>query len=204
MRPGKNFIILISCLALLIGCNKRRNFYEDTDDPGLSMLTSRGYDIITCYINGEPYINPYKRYLFGGANTIVYIQKVESAAAKDSLRISCDLKRAGTDLTNSPTYSLVLLVPVKKNFSLEDFKALQSHRFPYDSSTKISIQLTENTFSGPSGSASIYFIQTAPQSNSNSTNDFFFSSLFEGRIEPGTDITKGRFDFLLHPDSLNS
>lgn len=203
MKQKEKYILVISCIAFFIGCNKPRNFYEDTNDPGLSRLTSRGYDIITCYINGQPYINPYQHYLFGGANSTVYIEKVETASVKDTLRISCNLRKAGTDLSNSPTYNLAILVPVDKKFSVKDFKGLQGKRFPYDSSTKISIQLSESPFSNTSGSASIYFIKTAPENNSDSTNGFSFSGLFEGKIEPDINITKGRFDFSIYPGEFN-
>jgi hypothetical protein len=202
-QSNQLIIILIACVALFMGCNKRRNFYEDTDDPGLSRLTSRGYDIITCYVNGEPYINPYQHYLFGGANTTVSIQKIETASAKDTLRISCDLRKAGTDLSNTPSYNLAILVPVEKGFSFKDFEGLEGRRFPYDSTTKISIQFSESFTSTTSDSASIYFIKTAPPNNTNASNGFSFSGLFEGKIEPATYITKGRFDFMLYPANIN-
>jgi hypothetical protein len=51
-------IFLILLLLNFSGC-KKRNFYPDPDDPGLSRFTSYRFNVVTEYINGVPYINPF-------------------------------------------------------------------------------------------------------------------------------------------------
>ncbi|MGC4035669.1 MAG: hypothetical protein QM764_06880 [Chitinophagaceae bacterium] len=202
----KNIYWILFSALTVAGCHKPRNFYEDSNDPGLSRLTSRGYNIATCYINNEAYINPYRNYLFGGANTSLTIEKIQTAAAKDTLRLTWQIERANAVYSpGSPlSYtSMNLFIPINKNFSTKDFEALAGTRFPYDTSTNISMKLDNLFDTTLTDSTSIYFVRTAPDKTITSQTGFSFSGLFQGKIGPDIYITKGRFDFSITEDYLN-
>ncbi|MEJ0101851.1 MAG: hypothetical protein WDO19_07690 [Bacteroidota bacterium] len=207
---NKNITCLILLLVLLTGCYKRRNFYEDADDPGLSRFTSRGYNILTLYINDSAYINPYSYYLLGGgSNSSVNIQKIQTNAAQDTLGISWQIEyhtSRGDQL--SSYYNLSLFIPVAKNFNEKDFETWQGKRFPYDPAVNVIIQLNGgyNSIGNVllSGPASIYFVKIGPQHNPGATGSYYFSGLFEGNTGSNNiRITKGRFDFYIDPLQLN-
>ena len=101
-RKLKNLSMLFCCLSLtMMSCGKR-NYFPDPDDRGLSRLTSRGYNIITMYINNVPYINPYRRPLFGGiSNTLPTITTKITNNDSVTLQISWQIEINDTSVSTS-------------------------------------------------------------------------------------------------------
>jgi len=127
--------ILISCILLfcLAGC-KKRNFFPDEDDPGLSILTSYGYNIATNYINGKPYINPFFGAISG--NSHLFLQKIVTNSAFDTLSLSWQIQPNDSSMIYSAPYqSISLLMPISKSFSQNDFLALSGQRFSSNTNT---------------------------------------------------------------------
>lgn len=207
MKKQVIYIILLQLsLILFSACNQRRNFFEDADDPGLSRLTSRGYDIVTLYLNDSAYINPYEHYYLGGSsNSEVNIEKILTTSDKDTLRISWEIQYAdGTDRSFG-FYDLSLLIPVAKTFNQNDFQNWEGKRLPYDEPLDVTLQLNRNngSLNAPdTGMASIYFLKISPRENQNNTGTYLFSGIFEGNAG-NNSVTKGRFDFFVDKGSLN-
>ncbi|HET7118492.1 MAG TPA: hypothetical protein VFI29_18495 [Hanamia sp.] len=196
---------IIACILILYlsGCYKR-NFFPDPDDPGLSLLTSHGFNIGTVYINGVPYINTYSKPLFGGIiNTVPTVTKASANSTYDTLSISWPIEINDSISTqfSSPYQSIALLMPVPKTFTQNDFLAMNGQRF--SSNTNTVILKTQNYNDTLSGLSNIYFVKVSVDTIEFSTRHLAFSGLFNGNIGDSILITKGRFDFEIDESSLN-
>ncbi len=195
--------ILVCLTILLIGCGKR-NFFPDEDDPGLSRLTSRGYNVATMYINDVPYINPYKKPLFGIVNLGPTINLISTSSTYDTLNISWRIEiNDSTNSYNDPYYSLSISMPVRKGFTAHDFLAMNGQRFASDSDA-ILLNSFNNAANALSGKANIYFINIAyTDSSATTSRSYAFSGLFNGNIGDSILITKGRFDFKIDANKVS-
>jgi hypothetical protein len=215
MRDTKLYFITGVFIFCLMGCKKPpRNFYPDQDDPGLSRLTSYGYNIATNYINGVAYINPYNDpsyFGFGGGNTIPTFGKIlGKGTTDDTLALSWPIEK-NTQYTISNLY-INLLIIVPKNFAMSDFVALSGKRYT-DSTNRISMSSNyyyssyyttygasypDYSDSSGQGTSNIYFINISQLSS----GDITMTGLFNGNIGD-TTITDGRFDFYLPSSSIH-
>ena len=205
MKRKLNYIIVLFCclFLLVIGCEKR-NFFPDPDDPGLSRLTSRGYNIVTMYINNVPYINPYRTPLFGGfSNSLPTITKRITNSTLDTLQISWQIETNNSSASyNQPYHSISLLLPVSKDFTAHDFLSMNGKRFSPDTNA-IAVNYVYNYPDALTGKSNLYFIDikyNTPQTGSKNT--YSFSGLFNGNIGDSVLITKGRFDFEIDADQI--
>jgi hypothetical protein len=201
----RNYQTLLVCLTiLLIGCGKR-NFFPDEDDPGLSRFTSRGYNIATMYINNVPYINPYKKPLFGGIiNITPTINLISTNSTFDTLDISWKIEiNDSSDSYNQPYHSISLLMPVSKNFTLHNFLAMSGQRFASNTNA-IALNSFSTYFDTLTGKSNIYFVNIKyVDSSATSTRSYSLSGLFDGNIGDSILVTKGRFDFSIDADKVN-
>lgn len=199
-----NIIALFCCLSLFfMSCNKR-NFFPDPDDPGLSLLTSRGYNIVTMYINNVPYINSYRKPIFGGINnTLPIITRRITNSVLDTLQISWQIEINDTTSRYNQSYnSISLLLPISKSFSAQDFLAMNGKRLPTDSNA-IAVNYFYNSQDTLTGKSNIYFIKIKYNSSVNTSNSTYsLSGLFNGNIGDSILITKGRFDFEIDADQI--
>lgn len=189
-------------IIFLSGCIKR-NFFPDEDDPGLSRLTSYGFNIATAYINLVPYINPYKKTIFGGANYEPTLRKVFSTTAFDTLSLSWPIEINDSDVNyNQPYQNITLQLPVLKSFTQQDLLALNGKRFSSNNNTII-IQSYSNQPNALIGLSDIYFININTDPSYSSPTRYIISGLFNGNIGDSIHITKGRFDFEISSDKMN-
>jgi hypothetical protein len=188
-------------LLLLAGCAKR-NFFPDEDDPGLSLLTSNGFNIASSYINEVPYINPYHKTIFGINNYLPALRKIITNSAFDTLSLSWQIEPNDSSLIYNAKYqSITLLIPVPKIFTQNDFLLLNGQRFS-SNTNKINIQSNYYLFNQLSGTSNIYFVEIK-KDNSVDPKNYIISGLFDGNIGDSILITKGRFDFEIGAGSLN-
>lgn len=188
-------------LLLLAGCAKR-NFFPDEDDPGLSLLTSNGFNIASSYINEVPYINPYHNTIFGINNYLPALRKIITNSAFDTLSLSWQIEPNDSSLIYNAKYqSITLLIPVPKIFTQNDFLLLNGQRFS-SNTNKINIQSNYYLFNQLSGTSNIYFVEIK-KDNSVDPKNYIISGLFDGNIGDSILITKGRFDFEIGAGSLN-
>ena len=204
-RKLKNLSMLFCCLSLtMMSCGKR-NYFPDPDDRGLSRLTSRGYNIITMYINNVPYINPYRRPLFGGiSNTLPTITTKITNNDSVTLQISWQIEINDTSVSyNQPYYSISLLIPVSKSFRAHDFLSMNGQRFS-PGTNGIAINYPDNYLDSLAGKSNLYFIDIKYKTlGDGSRHSYSFSGLFDGNIGDSILITKGRFDFEIDADKIN-
>ncbi len=196
--------LLAGLMILLIGCGKR-NFFPDDDDPGLSRFTSRGYNIATMYINNVPYINPYKKPLFGGiVNITPTVDLISTNSTFDTLNISWEIEiNDSSNSYNQPYHFISLLIPVSKNFAPQDFLAMKGQRFASDTGA-ITLKLFDNYTYSLSGKSNIYFVNTAyTDSSATTSRNYAFSGLFDGNIGDSILVTKGRFDFKIDANKVH-
>jgi hypothetical protein len=213
MTTIKSIIIPAVFLICLLGCKKPpRNYYADQDDPGLSRLTSYGYNIATNYINGVAYINPYVNPSYfgtGGGDVVPTFNKIIGNSTTDTLALSWPIEVNINGQYGIPDSYIDLLIVVPKNFTEGDFVAWRGKRFA-DTTNRISMSsgyYYTNNYSGlhPDysdsslhGVANIYFVDIVP-----SADGLFMTGLFNGTIGNDISITNGRFDFNL-PNNLVS
>lgn len=201
----RKYKTLLACLIiLLIGCGKR-NFFPDEDDPGLSRLTSRGYNIATMYINNVPYINLYQKPLFGGIiNRLPTINLISTSSPFDTLNISWEIEiNDSSNSYNQPYHSISLLIPVSKNFTAHDFLGMNGERLALDNNA-IVINSFDNYSDTLAGKSNLYFINIHYNLPPNSfKGTYSLSGLFNGNIGDSILISKGRFDFEIDADKVN-
>lgn len=201
MKTIKFLLIMIITQLLLAGCVKR-NFFPDEDDPGLSLLTSHGFNIASSYINKVPYINPYHNTIFGINNYLPALHKTITNSGLDTLTLSWKIEPNDSSLIYNAKYqSITLLMPVPKIFTQNDFLQLKGQRFS-SNTNKINIQSNYYLFNQLSGTSNIYFVEIK-KDNSVDPKNYIISGLFDGNIGDSILITKGRFDFEIAAGSLN-
>ena len=193
----KNICSAFCFLSIVLASCGKRNFFPDENNPGLSRLTSRGYNIATMYINDIPYINTYKKQLLGGvANSVPTVSLISTGSSFDTLSIYWEIERNDTSNFYNPSYhSISLLMPVPKNFTSNDFLAMTGQRFA-NNNDAITLNSFVNYPDSLHGISNIYFVKIQYiNSPSTSTKTYAFSGLFDGKIGDSILITKGRFDF---------
>jgi hypothetical protein len=211
MIDTKLYFIAGVFIFCLMSCKKPpRNYYADQNDPGLSRLTSYGYNIATNYINGIAYINPYNNpsyFGLGGGNVIPTLSRIiGSGTTDDTLALSWPVE-ANNNLQSDSYLYISILMPVSKGLTENNFAALSGERF--DSNTNI-ISLTSYladsyynyynyptysdslAYTSPRGPSNIYFVNISMSPS----GDLSMAGLFNGNIGD-TTITNGRFDFYL-------
>jgi hypothetical protein len=190
-------IFLILLLLNFTSCAKR-NFYPDTDDPGLSRFTSYGFNVATEYINSVPYINPFNSVR---GNYLPTLTKISTSGVFDTLSLSWQIvMNDATQTFNSDYSGICLLIPVSKTFDQNDFLAWNGQRV--DSNTAA---IQTNSFYQPglfSGTANIFFVKISVDS-SQIPKKYILSGLFNGNILNSAIITDGRFDFEFYANDFN-
>jgi hypothetical protein len=195
-----------TCLLLLCfcGCSKR-NFFPDEDNPGLSILSSRGFNIATVYINEVPYINPYSKFIFGGVvNSSPTITKINTNSTFDTLSLSWAIQINDTTNSNSSPYRYIaILMPVSKSFTRNDLIAMSGQRFSSNSDKVILQSFNYGPSDFLSGVSNIYFVKINQTQSDTSAPRLLLSGLFNGNIGDSILITKGRFDFEISTNDIN-
>jgi len=198
MKQFKYLFISTILLFFFAGCAKR-NFFPDADDPGLSLLTSHGYNVASNYINGQPYVNPFG---FLSGNSLPFLEKILTNSAFDTLSLSWPIElNSSSQINNSMYQRISLLMPIPKSFTQNDFSSMSGTRLL--NTNTVQIQSYFNSPSGVfSGTANVYFVKIGSDILNNSKY-IKISGLFDGNIGDSILITKGRFDFEINADNLN-
>ncbi|MEO8821253.1 MAG: hypothetical protein ABI374_10455 [Ginsengibacter sp.] len=178
-------------LFFLTTCHGTWPFYPDTNNPGLSRFTSRGYNIASSYINGRPYVNNGSYYPL--------LQKDSSGNAVDTLQFQWDLYSRDSKNMTAGYKNISFLLQVPASFNKTNFIAFNGQRFL--NSVPFTIQDTSlNTLSGI---GTLYFVSVTEDLSYSNEKYIKLSGLFDGNIGDSISITKGRFDFEIQENSLN-
>ncbi len=175
------------------------------NDPGLSILSSHGFNIATVYINEVPYINPYSKFIFAGiVNSSPTITKINTNSTFDTFSLSWAIQiNDSTNAYLSPYQNISILMPVAKSFTRNDLIAMNGQRFSSNSDKVILKSAYYNPLNILSGFANIYFVKISQAQSDTSAPRIFLSGLFNGNIGGSILITIGRFDFVISTNSIN-
>ncbi len=192
-------VLLLLCTA---GCAKR-NFFPDTDDPGLSRFTSNGYNIATVYINGDAFINPFLGAYRG--NSLPSLSRITTSGTVDSLTLSWSivLNNDAALPFNGVYQNISLMIPVDKSFTQNDFLSWNGKRLAANSNSIYLNSFNSSATGILAGLSNIYFVQINIDNSKTSSKVYQISGLFDGNIGDSILITKGRFDFSIPASSLN-
>ena len=202
---NKNYYVAASWLLLLLtGCEKNESYYyADNDYPGVAVFSNTGYNVLSCFIDGTPWKTQARRTGNGfGAAYIseLAIYRIKTVSLLDTLLITW---QGGND--NASQYgSIILVLPVAKQFQWTDIAAFQGKRIIIDSTNGYfsvgQYYYNYYNYNYPSfnGKGVIYFNTARIDSVSPNYTTGRISGLLEAHFYPGTafehNITSGRFD----------
>jgi hypothetical protein len=199
----KTYTCLILLCILLLGLTacRKRNFFPDDDDPGLSRFTAHGFDVATNYINGKPYINPFSS---RSGSSSLFLNKIVTTGILDTLDLSWQIEPNDSGLiSGSPYRSISLLMSIPKSFNQQDLLSLSGQRFSSSTNTLLLNAYFANPLDTLIGTANIYFVKISNEGSTSTFKNFRISALFDGNIGDSIAITKGRFDFDVPAGNLN-
>ncbi len=195
-------ILLMSMCLMSLRCKKQQSFfYEDDNDPGLTRLTDRDYQIASAYVNGSPWVQYINEngggFGFNGTYWNNFVTLTPGTNDKDTLNItwSGEFSRGlpAQGYTGEQFKFMTLSFPVDTGYAVNKIPDLEGERFPTPL-TPVYISFGNELvpdLNSIRGSAKLYFIQA---DTTNGGSAFRFTGLFEGKIGDSVLITKGRFD----------
>lgn len=178
--------------TILMSCEKNYTvFLEDDDAEDLSVFSDNGNNVMTCYINGKSFRTKDRivRYgFYAHDDTEINLSKYVFDADSDTLII-----RWQANPSSPEPSSISLVLPVKKDFSYNDFNAFNGKRLAVDG---VNGYFMINQYSWEKGTGNIYFHQASLLQNDPDGTGSHFSGIFEATL-PSYKITRGRFDHSL-------
>lgn len=186
-------IIAIGISTTLVSCDKNyTTFYEDDDAEDLSVFSDMGNNVMSCYINGRSFRTRDRIYRVGFSSAHlspeVELFKDNSAPDSDTLTIAWE-----RDAYSPNPYSVSLVLGVKKDFSYDDFTALNNTRLVIDG---VNSYFMINNNRSEKGTGSIYFLRAILMPGNAGGISNQLSGVFEATL-PSFKITRGRFDHTL-------
>lgn len=182
----------------MCGCkNNETNFFNDGEQPQLSIFSNNSNNVLSCLIDGKPWRTPDRTSSVFTPNTRyeVYISKQITNSLQDTLRFSWtgffvnELQNGGM---------LTLTLPVNKNFSAQDLNRFAMKRLQIDTTNgyfESSIPGMGNV--NTKGAGTIYFHTARFDSVGPRTYVGKISGLFTANFFPAK-ITNGRFDHFIN------
>lgn len=206
----KRSLFIFITILLFYSC-KKSFFYEDPYNSGLSIFSSKNYNVCSAYINDSAWIseyNPPSIFSFTPYRSPIYLSvDTINNPQSDTLNLvwygGFNYSPPGF-ISFQGQFYLTFAFPVKKNFTKVDFLNWNGKLFP-EGTTSATVLFSSlpyyyaNNSSQINGSGKIYFVRISPQSN----NGISLSGLFEGNIGDTILIKKGRFDFLLDSSQVH-
>ncbi len=178
MKRNRLILLFVACSLALLSCRKNyTRFFGDSVEEGLSVFSDKGYNVMSCYINGEPYRTKNREAYSGwrdGVSYEIYVNK-EASDTAESLIFS---------------WGKIKLVLIKEKFTIDDFRRLENQRVPIDG-TNGYFQVDAER-----GTGTIYFHKAGLAEAPTGGFGGYISGLFEIST-PSATITHGRFDHSL-------
>ena len=185
--------IIVAIISIaFVSCDKNYTaFYEDDDATGLSVFSDMGNNVMSCYINDQPFRTRNRVYnagFRGYLSTEIELFKDASAADSDTLTINWV-----RDVLSPNPQSISLVLAVKKDFSYNDFTAFNNTRLAIDG---VNGYFMVNHNRLEKGTGSIYFLRAILMPGNAAGVSNRLSGIFEATL-PSYKITRGRFDHTL-------
>lgn len=187
------FVFVSSYLVFSSCYGDYTKFYEDPQNPGLSIFSNKANNIMTCYVDDIVWRTYDRTYAYGWLslprrNYEVYITKLVGNGLKDTLMIEWE------GYGSSNFSEIVCKLIVSKNFSYKDFDDLQGQRLSIDMSKGYFANSANNLYAQTiKGTGNIYFHFANLDSLSPNSYQGRLSGLFDADFG-STKITDGRFD----------
>ncbi len=201
------YFALFSLIIILNSCKDNlTEFFEDPQKNGVSIFSNKGFNLLTCYVNGVPWKTKDRIVTnFGGMYTEIEIDKLQTNTTKDTLIFTW----LGTKDTLSNYKSLALRIAVDSSFSSKDFKGnFEGKRIVIDSSingyftTNLNTQFSNRDIPNVKGNGVILFQTASIDKSSSQNNANNIAGLLSAKIG-NNNITDGRFDHALNIVSIN-
>ena len=200
MTASFQWIIVAIISIAFVSCDKNYTvFYEDDDANGLSVFSDMGNNVMSCYINDQPFRTRNRVYnagFRGYLSTEIELFKDASAADSDTLTINWV-----RDALSPNPYSVSIVLAVKKDFSYNDFTAFNNTRLAIDG---VNGYFMVNHNRLEKGTGSIYFLRAILMPGNAAGISNRLSGIFEATL-PSYKITRGRLDHTLpvgRPDGV--
>lgn len=183
----KRLNILFFPIFFLTTC-RFSNFYTDPDDPGLSRFTSHGYNVISTYVNSEPFE------IYRTSETVLSKDSGDVNSLDTLVFMLGTLSPSRKPLIRTMSF----LIPVPRSFTKTSLKTLNGLRL-----TNIPFIAKDTLANDLSGTGNLYIVSVSEKIYPQNQQYVKFSGLFEGKIGDSINVSKGRFDFSINESSLN-
>jgi hypothetical protein len=196
MKKAGNYIspvIILLCWVFGLGCKKNLSaYYEDPNNPLLAVFSDKGYNIMTCLIDGQSW-QTYDRTIsgIGGLHSEVRIQRIVTSSLYDTLIISWHGHYRNN---NDASSDINLILPIAKGFRPRDLNSFDGTRMVIDSSNGFfAYTPLQSNYYVNGGLGTIYFQKF--QIDSIAVNNYSgeMSGLFQTHVG-STVIANARFD----------
>lgn len=187
------YCLLVAVSVVFFSCEKNYTvFYEDDDAEYLSVFSDNGYNVMPCYINGQPFRTRDRIYTggFNGGHFTPEVELYKDNTAADSDTLIIVWQR---DVISPLPRSVSLVLAVKKGFTYNDFGVFNNTRLTVDGVNGYFILNQDRT---EKGTGNIYFRRATIMPNDSSGTNSLLSGIFEATL-PSYTITRGRFDHTL-------
>ncbi len=194
-KARKNITLLIIPLFWILGLSCKKNlstYYQDPNNPLLAVFSNKGYNIMTCLIDGQSW-QTYDRTIssFGGLHSEVRLQRIVTSSLQDTLIISWHGHYSNN---NNASSDINLILPVAKGFRQRDLNSFEGKRIIIDSSNGFfAYTPLQSNYYVNGGLGTIYFQKF--QIDSIAVN--YYSGEMSGLLQTSvgsTVISNGRFD----------
>jgi len=190
--------VLLLCI-FLASCDAT-TFYEDEQDPGLSIFSDNSNNVMSCYVDSMVW-KTFDR-TFGGFAPAHYetsITRLNTVGVQDTLVLTWYGDFA--DDSNQSLSEIIVALPIAKNFTYNDFNNLQGKRITLDGTNGFFTSLNLGVNNDVKGTGNIYFHFAELKNISVNLYQGRMSGIFDADI--GTiQIRKGRFDHEIDPSQV--
>ncbi len=202
-KPISRHLYFFLSALVLCSCSKNETqFYTDDEQPRLAIFSNKSNNILSCLIDGKSWRTPDRTTSGFIANTRyeVYIDKQTSSNAQDTLLFSW----TGYYINESQNgATLILKLPVAKDFSVLDLDRLALQRIQVDTTNGyFSSSIPELANGSVKAAGNIYFHTAQFDSIGIGVYAGKISGLFDADFYP-KKITSGRFDHFIEPRQIH-
>lgn len=196
------FTCLLVTVNLLAGCSLNgTRYFADAENDGLAIFSNTGNNLLTCYINGEPWRTVSRQTKFIGPPRVgyeVYIRKQTSGVGRDTLSISWEGYFGTRDTLRS---FITARIAVDNGFTPRNLNAWQGQRITVAGNVGYFVNSALSLNNVTMGTGHLYFHTLRLDSASNGVFTGYMSGLMDADF--GTEkITNGRFDHAISTDQV--
>lgn len=187
----KQFLILFVLVLSLSACKKNLSvFWEDDDARDLAIFSDTGNNIMSCYVNGNPFSTLPRNITYSFPGSFSNYEVEVNRHQLDSVSVKWHGRK--TDNSGNPEESITVVFYLNKNFTIGEFNALSGQRLNLDGNNGYFLMKSKGD---AKGTGNIYF-HKAEVNFVNGKYEGSIAGLFDARF-PDVKITKGRFDHYL-------